>query len=249
MAFTARTRLVNPRLGTYFGIFTAAFAALVLMALMFEQLGAADCAGAAPHVRRPDRPLRGHRLQLAARARPSDYFACGRRVPAFFNGLVLGISGARRRRLPGADRLASSSSVSMPCASAIGLYAGLVFMGVLLAPFVRKYGAYTLPTFLGRRFESRTRARRRGGGPRPCRSCCCWRPRPALPPMPRPGCSDNPSASWLPWWWRAPRPSSLPAACARSPGRASPRRSPRCWRWRCRPPSSHSWSPTCPCRR
>ena len=42
MAFTARTRLVNPRLGTYFGIFTAAFAALVLMALMFEQLGATD---------------------------------------------------------------------------------------------------------------------------------------------------------------------------------------------------------------
>ena len=42
MAFTARTRLVNPRLGTYFGIFTAAFAGLVLMALMFEQLGATD---------------------------------------------------------------------------------------------------------------------------------------------------------------------------------------------------------------
>ena len=42
MAFTSRTRLVNPRLGTYFGIFAAAFAALVLMALMFEQLGTAD---------------------------------------------------------------------------------------------------------------------------------------------------------------------------------------------------------------
>src|SRR6185503_15867321 len=42
MAFTLRTRLVNPRLGTYFGIFTAAYASLVLMALMFEQLGTAD---------------------------------------------------------------------------------------------------------------------------------------------------------------------------------------------------------------
>ena len=37
----------------------------------------------------------------------------------------------------------------------IGWYAGLVFMGVLFAPFVRKFGAYTVPTFLGRRFESR----------------------------------------------------------------------------------------------
>ena len=42
MAITARTRLVNPRLGTYFGIFTAAFAALFVLALMFEQLGASD---------------------------------------------------------------------------------------------------------------------------------------------------------------------------------------------------------------
>jgi cation/acetate symporter len=38
----------------------------------------------------------------------------------------------------------------------IAFYAGLVFMGVLFAPFMRKHGAYTLPTFLGRRFESRT---------------------------------------------------------------------------------------------
>ena len=42
MAFTSSTRLVNPRLGTYFGIFTAALAALVLMALMLEQLGVPD---------------------------------------------------------------------------------------------------------------------------------------------------------------------------------------------------------------
>ena len=42
MVFGSRTRLVNPRLGTYFGIFTASFAALVLLALMLEQLGTAD---------------------------------------------------------------------------------------------------------------------------------------------------------------------------------------------------------------
>src|SRR5918997_262774 len=67
MAFTARTRLVNPRLGTYFGIFAAAFLSLVL-----------------------------------------------------------------------------------------GLVAGFVFMGVLIAPFLRKAGAYTVPSYLGRRFESPT---------------------------------------------------------------------------------------------
>ena len=36
----SRTRLVNPRLGIYFGIFTSAYTALVLVLLIFEQLGA-----------------------------------------------------------------------------------------------------------------------------------------------------------------------------------------------------------------
>ena len=61
MAFTARTRLVNPRLGTYFGIFAAAFAALVLMALMFEQLGTSDALVRLLMFARPDRALCGDR--------------------------------------------------------------------------------------------------------------------------------------------------------------------------------------------
>ena len=61
MAFTARTRLVNPRLGTYFGIFAAAFASLVLMALMFEQLGTSDLAVRLLMFAGPYRPVRGDR--------------------------------------------------------------------------------------------------------------------------------------------------------------------------------------------
>ena len=76
-------------------------------------------------------------------------------MPAFFNGLVLGVTA-----LGGAGFLALTGSLFIVgfdamCLS-IGWYAGLVFMGVLFAPFVRKFGAYTVPTFLGRRFESRT---------------------------------------------------------------------------------------------
>jgi cation/acetate symporter len=100
MAFTSSTRLVNPRLGTYFGIFTAALASLVLMALMLEQLGVSDTLlrflmFAAPL-------LLYATIGLNSRAKePHDYFASGRRVPAFFNGLVLGVSadwGAIHRR-------------------------------------------------------------------------------------------------------------------------------------------------------
>jgi cation/acetate symporter len=153
MAFTARTRLVNPRLGTYFGIFTAAFAGLVLMALMLEQLGATDAQVRFIMFAGPIVFFAA--IGFSSRAREAhDYFACGRRVPAFFNGLVLGVAA-----LGGAGFLALTGSLFIigfdAICLAIGWYAGLVFMGVLFAPFVRKYGAYTLPTFLGRRFESR----------------------------------------------------------------------------------------------
>ena len=38
----------------------------------------------------------------------------------------------------------------------IGGLAGFVFMTVMLAPFFRKFGAFTVPSYLGRRFESKT---------------------------------------------------------------------------------------------
>jgi cation/acetate symporter len=153
MAFGSRTRLVNPRLGTYFGIFTASFAALVLLALMLEQLGTADtivrlAMFAGPIV------LYGAIGSAGGAREGLDYFAAGRRVPAFFNGLVLAIA-----TLGGAGLLALTGTLFIAgvdglCLS-IGWYSGLVFMGVLFAPFLRKFGAYTLPSFLGRRFESR----------------------------------------------------------------------------------------------
>ena len=91
MAITARTRLVNPRLGTYFGIFAAAFAALVLMALMLEQLGVGD---GLVRLMMFSGPLAFFTaIGVGSRAQEArDYFACGRRVPAFFNGLVLGVA-------------------------------------------------------------------------------------------------------------------------------------------------------------
>ncbi len=153
MAFTSSTRLVNPRLGTYFGIFTAALVALVLMALMFEQLGVADGLLRALMFAAP--LLLYAAIGFNARARePHDYFASGRRVPAFFNGLVLGVAalgGAGFLGLTGALFIAGFDALCL----SIGWCAGLVFMAVLFAPYVRKFGTYTVPAFLGRRFDSR----------------------------------------------------------------------------------------------
>src|SRR3990172_11676446 len=91
MAFTARTRLVNPRLGTYFGIFAAAFVSVVLLALIFEQLGASDLTVRVLMFVGPITLFAAIGMLSAART-AGDYFACGRRVPAFFNGLGLAIT-------------------------------------------------------------------------------------------------------------------------------------------------------------
>lgn len=153
MAFTSRTRLVNPRLGSYFGVFTAAFAGLVLMALMFEQLGTTDVLVRLLMYAAPIGFYAAIGLSTPARE-ARDFFAAGRRVPAFFSGLVLGVTA-----LGGAGFLALTGTLFIVGVDAlcltVGWTAGLVFMGLLFVPFLRKSGAYTLPTFLGRRFASR----------------------------------------------------------------------------------------------
>jgi len=152
MAGTSRTRLVNPRLGTYFGIFAAALAALVIMALMFEQLGASDSAIRFLMLAGPI-ALYGAIGLLSPARETNDYFACGRRVPAFFNGLVLAVSALGGAGFLGLTGVFFAVGFDALCLS-LGICAGLVFMGVLLAPFLRKFGAYTVPSYLSRRFES-----------------------------------------------------------------------------------------------
>jgi cation/acetate symporter len=154
MAATSHARLVNPRLGTYFGIFASGFAALVLMALMLEQLGVSDQAIRLLMFGGPV-ALYGAIGIFAATRETGDYFASGRRVPAFFNGLVLAVSalgGAGLLALTGAFFAVGFDALCL----SLGISTGLVFMGVLLAPFLRKAGAYTVPSYLGRRFDSQT---------------------------------------------------------------------------------------------
>lgn len=154
MAFTSRTRLVNPRLGTYFGIFTSAFVAVLLLALILEQLGAGDGLLRALMFFGPLLLYGGIGALVPSHTVP-DYFASGRRVPAFFNGAGLALAA-----LGGTTFLALTGTFLITGVDAfalsIGWCAGLVFMGILFTPFVRKFGAYTLPSFFGRRFESRT---------------------------------------------------------------------------------------------
>jgi cation/acetate symporter len=149
-----RTRLVNPRLGTYFAISSSAFVALGLLALIFEHMGISD------HLLRWSLLLAPPALYVGIglaswTEEPLDYFAAGRRVPAFFSGLGLAMSAIGGTGLVGITGLFFLNGFDAWCV-ANGLTAGFVAMAILIAPYYRKVGQFTVPSYLGRRFESRT---------------------------------------------------------------------------------------------
>src|SRR6056297_2792722 len=148
------TRLVNPRLGTYFGIFASAFVGLFLVLLILEQLEI-------PRQHLKLAVLLGPLIlfggiSVAASTNNSgEFFAAGRRVPAVYNGLIFAVTtigGIGLISLTGLFFLIGFDAWFM----AIGIFAGFFIMGIVISPYLRKYGAYTVPTYLSRRFESRS---------------------------------------------------------------------------------------------
>ncbi len=149
----SRTRAVNPRLGTYFGIFASAFAALVLVLLILEQLGVSDSLLRTLMLVGP--LVLYAAIGLSASSREQiDFFASGRRVPAVVNGIVLAICTIGATGIVAGTGLFFLNGFDA-WALVIGLTGGLVVMAVLIAPFLRKFGAFTVPSYLGRRLESR----------------------------------------------------------------------------------------------
>ena len=154
MSFSARERMVNPRLGTYFSIFASLIAALFLLSLISEQLQVSSNVVRAMLFAGP--------LVLYAAIGFSTatqdglcYFAAGRRVPAGYTGLILAMSTIGATLLvagTGAFFFAGFDALVLM----IGGLSGFVFMAMMLAPFYRKFGAYTVPSYLGRRYESKS---------------------------------------------------------------------------------------------
>jgi cation/acetate symporter len=80
-----------------------------------------------------------------------EYYVAGRRVPALFNGMATG-----------ADWMSAASFIGMAGTLYLSGYDGLAFVlgwtggyclvALLLAPYLRKFGQFTIPDFLGARF-------------------------------------------------------------------------------------------------
>lgn len=152
MTFGARARVVNPRLGIYFSIFAALFTALFLLVLIFEQLRLSEALLQMAFFAGPILIYAGIGLSVGSNE-TLNYFAAGRRVPAAYTGLLLAASA-----LGGTFVVAGTGAFFFAGFDALvllmGTLTGFVVMAIALAPFYRKFGAFTVPSYLGRRFES-----------------------------------------------------------------------------------------------
>jgi cation/acetate symporter len=81
----------------------------------------------------------------------AEYYVAGRRVPAIYNGMATG-----------ADWMSAASFIAMAGTLYLTGYGGLAFImgwtggyclvALLLAPYLRKFGQFTIPDFLGERY-------------------------------------------------------------------------------------------------
>jgi cation/acetate symporter len=88
---------------------------------------------------------------MARTADVAEYYVAGRRVPAFFNGMATG-----------ADWMSAASFIGMAgglylqgfdgLAFILGWTGGYCLVALFLAPYLRKFGQFTIPDFLGARY-------------------------------------------------------------------------------------------------
>ncbi len=137
-------------LGRMYGTYTGGFLAFIVFLAILEQVGV------------PNKIL-GYLFVfftlavyaiigvMTRTAEVSEYYVAGRRVPAFYNGMATG-----------ADWMSAASFVGMAgtlflfgydgLAWVLGWTGGFVLVSILIGPYLRKFGAYTVPDFLSFRY-------------------------------------------------------------------------------------------------
>ena len=80
-----------------------------------------------------------------------EYYVAGRTVPSFYNGMATGadwMSGASFVGMAGTLMLLGYDGLAF----VLGWTGGYVLVAVLIAPFLRKFGAFTVPDFFSERY-------------------------------------------------------------------------------------------------
>lgn len=137
-------------LSKYYGFYTGGFITFVILLAIAEQMGLPNA-------------WIGYTFMIATfglyigigimsrTADISEYYVAGRRVPAIFNGMA-----------SGADWMSAASFIGMAgtlylsgydgLAFVMGWTGGYVLVALFLAPYLRKFGQFTIPDFLGARY-------------------------------------------------------------------------------------------------
>jgi len=138
------------QLKKYYALYTGGFLAFIILLAIAEQMGL-------------PRKYIGYTFLVATiglyamigimsrTVEVSEYYVAGRRVPAFFNGMATG-----------ADWMSAASFIGMAgtlylsgfdgLAFVMGWTGGYVLVALFLAPYLRKFGQFTIPDFLGARY-------------------------------------------------------------------------------------------------
>ncbi|WP_298724767.1 sodium:solute symporter family protein [uncultured Ferrovibrio sp.] len=137
-------------LGKIYGMYTGGFVAFVIVLAILEQLGVSN-------------QVIGYLFVfltigvyaligiLSRTAEMGEYYVAGRKVPALYNGMATG-----------SDWMSAASFIGMAGTLYLSGYDGLAFVlgwtggyllvSILLAPYLRKFGQFTVPDFLGARY-------------------------------------------------------------------------------------------------
>ncbi|MBI4809707.1 MAG: cation acetate symporter [Nitrosomonadales bacterium] len=134
----------------YYSFYTGGFVAFVIIVAILEQMGVPN--KVLGYIFLAATVLLYAGIGVMSRtADVSEYYVAGRRVPALFNGMATG-----------ADWMSAASFIGMAGTLYLSGYDGLAFVlgwtggyclvALLLAPYLRKFGQFTIPDFLGARY-------------------------------------------------------------------------------------------------
>ena len=137
-------------LGKVYGIYTLGFLAFVILMAILESVGV-------------ENRIIGYMFVgftiliyaligvLSRTMKSAEYYVAGREVPAVFNGMATAadwMSGASFLALAGGIYLSGYPYMAF----LVGWTGGYVLVASLIAPYLRKFGCYTVPDFIGTRY-------------------------------------------------------------------------------------------------
>jgi cation/acetate symporter len=137
-------------LSRYYGLYTGGFITFIILLAIAEQMGMPN-AWIGYIFMVATLGLYTTIGVLSRTADISEYYVAGRRVPAIFNGMASGadwMSAATFIGMAGTLYLSGYDGLAF----VMGWTGGYVLVALFLAPFLRKFGQFTIPDFLGARY-------------------------------------------------------------------------------------------------